>query len=431
MPTNVQRYRITFRIGQNDLSPFLKRIKINNNIKNTYCNVIFAFDMGIREYYIDNDFYGKSEIIFKIDHLDIEKKVIDTYGFVLGIVSSNLSLVTQQIGSFADTDATYENATQEIIVVCIPLLAVNKLGTLVNYVSSDDTKLTALETVRNVAKNLAKINIEKIDMRNQNTQQLRQVCIPPMSINKLVPFMNSNYGLYNGPLFYYCDHYGNLMMWNLKTIYNDNPAFVIHQQAMDRPKSSPPLDEKINNLIADFSRKEGNFMSMMPIDTLKLANATVIKNSYRHMYVYHPPYDLYGTGMMSAEELVKQSCFVDDKDKNKPTMVNNHELLKVLKRYTTNTTGDTVYSETQGDVLIKANESLEYATISPLRVKVNGVVRFSFFLTVGTCCDLITYAQIYKQFEGKYILGQSSVDLTRDHTNEWTTNCRLLLYRSL
>ena len=144
MATKVQNYSITLRIGQNDLSPFLKRIKINNDIRNTYCNVVFSFDMGIREYYIDNDFSGKNEIIFKIDHLDIEKKVIDTYGFALLILESNLSLITQQAGSIIGADVSYENATQEIVVVCVPVLALNKLGTLVNYVSTDENKLTEI-----------------------------------------------------------------------------------------------------------------------------------------------------------------------------------------------------------------------------------------------------------------------------------------------
>ena len=72
-----------------------------------------------------------------------------------------------------------------------------------------------------------------------------------------------------------------------------------------------------------------------------------------------------------------------------------------------------------------------YINVSPIRIKLGGYCRFSKFLQVGVPCDLICYTNAYKMYSGKYLLAKSVIDIARSSSVEWTTDAKMVMYRSV
>ena len=417
----VHNYNIKLSIKGVDISTFVKRFKISNDLDNVYTNIVFSISMDFKQFAIDNKLYGTEELVFRIEHLDVEKNVIDTYAFILSIVESNLSLVVHNIDAYENPNPKMDNnIRQDIVLVTLPIIALNRLGVSVNYVSNDDEEKTPFEFLKQIITNTG-AETKYLDARNQNTQKLRQLCIPPLSVNKMIQLMNTQYGIYKGPLFYFCDGMGFIRMWDMRTRFKkDDPVFVVHHYAIDNSYQNT-INEEIQKLIGDLTRKEGNFMSVTPIDILKTSNADVIDNGYYHFSLFHPPYDLYGSSLINTKDLIKDSGLVD-----KNTEYQNNKLLEFFKRNYFQSCNEVV-----DDTLIKANITNKYSLSSPIRIKVRGYCRFSFFLQVGVPCDLMMYTTAYKDYAGRYILGKSTIDVTRVGHIDWKTSVKLILYRSV
>ena len=417
----VHSYNILLTIKEVDISVFVKRFKITGDINNVYSNIVFNVSLDFKQFAIDNKLYGSDVLEFTIQHLSIDKEIIDAYKFILAIVHSNLSLVVHNIDAYEQTQPKMDNnIRQDIILVTVPVISLNRLAVSVNFVSKDDESKTPFEFLKDII-SLTGAETKYLDGRNQNEQKIRQLCIPPLSTNKMIQFMNQQYGIYKGPLFYFCDYKGDVNMWDLRTVFKkDDPKFVVHHYAIDH-STQKTIDLEIQKLIGDVERKEGHFMSVTPIDIIKTSNADVIENGFHHFSVYHPPYDLYGTTLINTRDLVKDNGLVD-----KNNTYQNNKLLEYFKKNYFQSCNEVV-----DNTLIQANITSRYMASSPIRVKIRGCCRFSFFIQVGVPCDLKMYTTAYSEYSGRYLLGKSSIDVTRGEGADWFTSVKLILYRSV
>ncbi len=413
MSQNDQLYEIKLIFGKYDLYPYVRKIHISNDINNSWPIITIKLLIEFKKIILDADVYGQEKLILEIN-IKRGKDIIENVYFELAILESNVALIDRK-----QSDDDLFTDYQPIILVTVPIHSINRLSATANYMyetESGGVKSDAYTIIKNVL-NTVNFDTSKLDERGSNSAiKHRQYLIPPMSINKIIPYVNKYSGIYDGPLFYYCHQDGVIQMWNMAEKFKDKPIAIIHNINSNTPKIEEVLKD-----VGVLDSNNAKYVTASPIRCVYHANSNVIKYGYQHINISHPSQGLYSLVVNNVDNMVKNSGLVDKSQK-----LFLHSYFKARRKYEIQHSGDSITPP-----LINANQLMNYTSMAPVKVELySWVSLLKPLFRVGEPIEIDTHVIQYTHYKGKYILGTSSIELSYN-SQQWVSNIELYMIRSV
>ena len=412
------KVNISLKYADDDISKYIRNITFTNSVIFNYVNVLIILSMEFGEFAIKHNLRGKKLLQLKISTKDPDGNDLDLNIFDLVILESNIALFTQDIDFKEDPNMQPRHSFQDIILHTAPIHAIETFSTIINYTGVGINKgpVGILKSI------LEKRNIKhQIDLRASNKNKIEQLCIPPMSLNKVVRFLNEYYGFYNGPLFFQCDNSGKFKMWCLEPKFKDKSVVFIYQYFRAKTAKSEFLKE-MHEHEATFKPDITYITTKEPIHVLRVANLNLMKHKFKHIHIKHPRDDLYSVGGIDVNRIIN-----DTEIKGKIYKRNMHNRkLNSLIDYNILNSGESVFNDT----LEKARYNINYIDSAPIKVTLKGYYRIKHLLLVGQPVRLKSFVNKYKQFSGKYMFHNSKIQITaKDDSNKWFIATEMELVR--
>ena len=367
----------------------LVKIEVLTSVALPYQTFLLTFFTNNKNI-ISNEIYGEDPISISFTILNVQGQPTFASKFDLTIID----LKTQIVPSKNITDIIDQPDRSNVQLTCVPTKALKIMTSLVNNVYID-TKLS--DIISDVISKSG--GISKIDVKEINPLKPHNVCIPPMTLYRVIRgysekqtinngysgYIDSLFGICNGVPICWCDWEGNVYLKNLNSEIKKEPQFTIYQLA------SGTNTDKIEN-----DSVTGKVLySTLPIKWKTKQNQKIVRLGNQINFVDYP-----------LNKLVEQNTYkIDEVATNNSCMSKKYDMTfknKSLSNRTTvmefpiNYDGD----KTTGTSYIARN----IANLSELEFTIQRFVKLKKLQNVG--CSVLFKPKVmdYMPLAGTYIL---------------------------
>jgi hypothetical protein len=251
----------------------------------------------------------------------------------------------------------------------------------------------------------------QIDATDLNENTYEQIVIPPTTLNNAIKYLDDTFGIYNGPLGFFCDYQNVLYIMNLKDSIESSATYTIYHLANDSEETDE-LEEKI---------KDGNvFVSYGNIATDYAGNPKITDISNNPTFILKPMNDLYTK--FAYGDLSKATSTLGLNTKNDTTFI--HKIVKERKRIYIDYTGGEDGDPTSAAAFL--SRSLCNLSLTSVNIDRNIVMEKLFDL--GVSVELFVKTAEYQGLGGKYVFHSSYLEFNK--TREWESMGKITLIRT-
>jgi hypothetical protein len=470
-------YTIHFLYGELDLSVYLSNLTITNNINNVYQRFIVTFNMS-EAILTKEEVYGQKECTLEIFHTseDKEMNLMNTYYLTV----KNISLSLEKKDEF--NLQSEPPLSQEIVFECIPSIPYKVMTTLVNFTISEfkhyrPIELAAYALVRNIwglehKWNDKKTILEKLKenqdkftpktlvgntfiTENYSDVDVSQCLIPPMPFLSALDYIDEQYSIYKGLLYFSCieDYIGKTWedeergvyfnMWDLSWGVEQKPHYKIYFFPQGNELQSQVLKETGNDDTA--------FYVFDPVTFRYNGNEKIMERGYKNIVIAKPEDTLYNRYDVNTTDVWRNNtinhCEKDvDLQINKNTFKNRINISNKYTGYKYNeeeksllnagfklNIGAAFFGISGGptcESYVRSRIARKITALSSLSVVFHRNLKFRSLSRVGIPIEIVPLSDAYLGYEGKYIVSDSTLEFTRKESYVYTASASIKCIRS-
>ena len=410
-------YVIELKINGVDLTKFAHTVRLTNTINSVY-PIVTLHIIVENTNLILQELFGQYPISMNVTLFGEDGIPKLMTKFMLFDLNSNLNLFpkTQQA-------STEDHKRQVTMFQCAVLPCFTLMATGVNVAFQEPASLTPLDMLQ---QGFIQAGVSgsflKFDQRGKNTDLISQILIPSMTVNKVTDYVHERFGLYNGPLFKYCNinptsSQPELILKDYNQIMNDAPTIMIYQMPVG---GEPGASDKIIQKCVD----DKHFFTDRSIQTLNYANSSVISNRFKKSQIIHPEDQLSYTYNYDANSIIEQYSTSESKK-----LIILDDLKNIESRQCTGLKGF-AYAAPYNQAAMTSRISDQMKNTFSLGIQLRNNLRINNLMQPGSVCELFPSVIDYSDFAGKYILKSSDIMFSKIGDN-WETKADLVLFRSV
>jgi hypothetical protein len=395
-------YDIQMRIRDKDYSMDLSRVRIVNSLNRPFQTIILDLFIDPRDIILDY-IYGQDPIKLSVRYIgesqpQVPKEQLD---YTLVHFKSGFTLPMQRTIAGSDRQSDQPDRTN-ISILTVPEKELFSLSFLVN-------KIYYASTIEEIMRDLVKESYAtlEIDQEDLNTEQLDQVIIPPISLNKAITYLDNTFGFYKGTMGWNFSG-DKLHIYNLTRRMNKATAFTIYQLVSGDDNSD--TIEKCND--------GKNFYTYELMRTDYSANTRFIYESKRVKFIVKPRDNLYGTINLDLEEVCKDYGLMSKRG----VQIFHNPVVDRTKYHIDHTGYDA------DDTFAIARTTPLIRNLSTLKFSLERNLRILNLTDVGQPANLNVRVSENINVSGKYIISSSDLVFVRD--GEWQAVATVRLMRT-
>jgi hypothetical protein len=399
-------YRFDIVIGGKSYNNELYRIRIRSSIDIPYQSVDLFFSMNVADA-IKEKIFGQEPLKLTITMLGFEGKSEESIKMDLMFLSSESNLTS--------TETDPEQGQKDLDAFFIPTVcraAYKTMLTAVNEVYPNDS-LRDTRVVR-VAYDLIKkaggIPNVDFDSQNVNNTLLDQLVVPPNTLFNSIAYLDKTYGIYNGPMAFWCSFDNRVNLINLNKSINSSEQFSLYflSSTGDNSKYFTSNDPKLYYTSKDIlANYRGNAVMSYFAPTTR--------------FIVKPRNELFNIIQCNMESLGKDNSIMSNKSSE--IIYDKFGLGDQRISFYPDYTG---YDKS--DSFIKAGMGRALSEIATLSVNLEYKLPVLNLTEVGKSVNFESVSGAYKDFNGKYILKASEVQFIRIKT--WESKATIYLIRT-
>lgn len=401
-------YSIELKCGDLDLTPYTVGLRIGNSIDGIWPQIALQLDIAAKTI-VESDFYGQKTMRLDIFASGQIEEIRDRQTYFLTYTEGNVTLINAPFDDYSESDK------QVINIVALCTYAVNVMGSFVNYIMDQDTdsdnlksELTPIGILEEVLKT-SKFKNYQISDKSQNTLEVKECIIPPMSLNQCIDYLDNRFLLYNvSALFKYCNKDGCLQVWNLVDIMSSESIATVNMlDIATESANSKGVDSQKEKILDEADDKK--MYANGTIQSVYHSNANMLIYGHVSALVQKPLHMLYRYETYDLDDMVED--------------IKYHESLKCRKRYYTDT-----QSVSKGYLASLLGQS--FKRMSRLKLRIIRNIPLETFTKVGRIVTVKMGRMIqYQKYQGKYILDSSDMVFMKAGNN-WDAYCDISLFRA-
>ena len=399
-------YRIELLIDGKSYTQELLRVKIRSSMEIPYQSVdlFLSIDPGdILRYQL----FGQTSMTLQISLLGVESKTEETFKFELMYLSSESDLMMKPIEPPEQDQKDFKS----FFIPTICRTAYKTMLTAVNEIYPSPSMKDSRPAL--IANDLIKKagGTPHVDYAGINNTPIDQLIIPPNTLFNAIDYLDQTFGIYNGPKAFWCSFDNNVHLTNLNKEMQSSEYFSVYYLASSGDNSKyfksndPTLYYTHSNILASY-RGNAIFSYMAPTSR----------------YIVKPRDRLYSIIQTNLETIAKE---------NSTSSKSSAEILydKIgLGKERISFYGD--YTGYDDDTsFIKASHSKSLYDLSNLSISLENRLPVLNLLEVGSAVLFESVASVYKEYNGRYILKASEINLVKGGKT-WESSARLYLNRT-
>jgi len=287
------------------------------------------------------------------------------------------------------------------------------------------------KTLREIITSLASKAGAKLeyDSSGENSSVIDQVCIPPTTFYKAIKegsvgnedvfngYLDQRFGLFDGVAGVFCNYDNTVYIKNLTDRVKKGQLLTIYQLASMREEEKNSYFEDIANEV-----DEGKaYYTYDNIQTDYFANTKFGTMASDITHIVKPADKLYSFIEKKLEDVAKKYGLVYTSKGNPPDLFINPIVSR--KRYISEDTGNEL-----NETIFNARLSKSLCDLSSISFNIERNIDIIEAFKVGDCVKFKPLSVAYQDFEGKYILFRSEINL--DRRNGWMATGNLTLIRT-
>jgi hypothetical protein len=413
-------YQIEVTIKGEEYTNYLTEVRIVSILSKPYPWVLLSLYMEAGDIIL-NDVMENDKIDLKITFNGLDKPydAQEETNIELQCLNCKHSVGT----GYSNSESSNIKPRTDVHLLTVPRKAYKTMNQTVN-------KNYANKTAREILDDLIKTKTEaelQYDTDNENTEPVKQLCLPGMNIAKLIKSLDDNYGLYEGASNCgYCKHDNTLCIYNLTAKIQKNQTFTVYQMGS---ASGNDQDLKKCNDGKHYHTTEPLRPKYNGTSTLSALSSKIVYNT--------SPRD----NITKKTEINIDSAFVQQygvlSDKTKSEIKLDKNLNSARTRYVHSHSGNG-----DSETFAKAKIARQLAGLAEIGMTITKPTFVMNLMNVGEPTKLTCDSDEYKNLEGKYILkssdilfsktkGNSNVSDPRTKTTSiWNNKCDLTLMRT-
>jgi hypothetical protein len=397
-------YDIQVKINNLDYSNDLISLRIISSLVSSYQIVILEMILDQTDIIFER-IYGKDPINLIIRYLGrgTENQFTEEIRMELIHLSSDSKMTIRNTQSKEDN-----KFLERVTFVTVPRNAFKTTSTLINEIYINKTCKEIISDF--VSKNTkAKLNI---DNDNINNEKIEQIVIPPMPLNKVIRYLDNNFGIYNGASNSgFCQYDNVFNVFNLSKRITKSQIFNIYQLSTDGEDN-----KKIINKCIDGE----NFYSYDSLVNTYSGNTKLASLSKKINHIVKPSDRLYH---IISQDLEKICSDFGANVKNKELFID--PILNERETYKTTQTGNEL-----SDVFANSRIARSIIGLSNVIVNLEKNLPILNLMKIGEPVMLKTGTLEYIDLSGKYILKSSDLSFSRESVRNWMSFAKLILIRT-
>ena len=246
---------------------------------------------------------------------------------------------------------------------------------------------------------------------NQNTEKLEQFTGIKNTFVSAIRDIDSRYGIFNGPMFLYCDLDKQVCMWDLSKVVDREALYTVHFLTLGENE-----DDIINA-----GGKDNVFYTYDTLMVNNKSNTDAMTNAYNHKILIKPKNKFFSTMDIDLGKISKENAVSDGDD-------DFNELLKKRTRFH----NDYLVSDSEktSASVIKAKLSKNITASLGIKFNLTGNLKISRLSKVGQAIELNPHYVGYRDYQGKYIVGTSLILISRQYSEFYTCTAHISCFRS-
>ena len=397
-------YDIQVKIGNLDYSNDLISLRIVSSLASSYQIVTLEMILDQTDIIFERIF-GKEPINLTIRYLGRGSETQITEEIKMELIH----LRSDSKMSIRNTQAKEDNKLLErVTFITVPRNAFKTSSTLINAIYLNKTCKEIIDDI--ISKNTkAKLNI---DNDNLNNNKIEQIIIPPMPLNKVIRYLDNNFGIFNGASNSgFCQYDNTFNIYNLSKRITKSQIFNIYQLATDNEENKDIINKCIDG---------ENFYSFDSLINTYSGNTKLASLSKKINHIVKPNDRLYHIITQDLEKVCSDfGANIKNKEIFIDPILNERETYKITK--TGNETSD-----------VFANSKIARSIIGLSSVLVNLEKNLPILnlMKIGEPVNLKTGTLEYIDLSGKYILKSSDLSFSREDVRNWMSFAKLILIRT-
>jgi hypothetical protein len=385
---NSKGYDIRVVIGDVDYTSDVSRVRIVSSITAPY--QFISIDLTIDEKdVIAKKLYGQEEIKLTMRWIgnDIKDTSKDDIKFTL-VQLKETSVLRNESQSASDKSKEPSKCN----ILTVPKEPLSIMSTVVNEIFENKNPKEMVEALSSKTK--AKL---VMDSDGVNTEKVKQVLIPPLTLYKAIKYIDDNFGIFKGATnLGFCQYDNSLTIINLtEKIKKSAQALTIYHIANDDPKTPEYTKKCVDGK---------SFCSFQPILNDYIGNASLATMAYKINYVLKPTDVLYSLYTQTFTDLAKR-CAVMSKPGSpiySDPILNTREIYHIP------------VGDEKRDSFVLAQTGRALSSLSTMVVNLQMNIPITNLLKVGDIVKLDPRTPKFSDYAGMYILKSSDLEFTRE-----------------
>ena len=394
-------YDFTLRIGKEEYSTDLVKVEIRTSINTPYPNIILDVFIDPRDLLVDS-LFGQQPIKFIIRLKGKEATTIEEIVFDLMYLKIE--------GQYYPAQQSFLTDQEERSVVSfstVPINAYKTMSTIVNSIYYNSTPKDIIEDL--ISKNTKAETI--YDQRGQSKLGIDQLIIPPSTIYQVVNYLDRTYGIFDGPLGFYCTFDNKVKLINLARKVDSAQRFTVYLIATDRDNKDI------------FDRDDPNFFySKQAVENTYNGNAVMSVKAPTIRYITKPRDTLFKNIDIYLPSFIKNYGVIE---KNNKQIYFNEDAIDLSTRITYKK-DQTGYDDNQ--TFIHSTLGKYIYDMSNIVVYIDGNLPTLNLMEVGEHVKIVSHVDDHLKLGGAYILKGSHVQFMK--ANAWESAAKIFLSRS-
>lgn len=408
--TPTRTYDFQLKIGNLDFTPDLERVTIITSILRPYQTVVMDVFVDANDMILEK-IYGQNKIILTVrllgttdeapsEEVEIELEYLKT--------DYNLEVKT----AIPQDDMKNRSAVSLITICRKPWIS---MASIVNGIYFESTVGSVIENLTNQIPSISRPTIS-IDSMGQNTEQIDQILVPPVTFLEAVKYLDKTFGVFNGPLTFYGLFDNTIYLKNLnKKVSSSHGMTFYHLTAGEQ-------QEKIIKKPAD-----GNtFYTWRPINTGYAANSVFGYTGGTQRHVVKPRDTLFHNIDIDVYDFA-QSYGIMTRQLSRIYADDEALGFGQLQGRTAVISKNTGYEKTQTHINASLSKAVSELSTINIEITAKNIVILN-LMNVGEAVKFSTSVSDYSQLTGKYILRSSEIRFLR--LRDWEANARVMLMRT-
>lgn len=403
MPGTLPYYEIDFEIDGKEYSINLLSVTIISSMAAVYQTVILSFGINTADV-VENKIYGwNNEIKLNIRSMTEDQQVNDEFEVEL--------VVLKTIGGLGNKSVDNSHLmSNKITFVCLPKNPYINMTKFVNYIAENTSQESPYEAAENIINKFIPDVKKEIEDKNKNEYKGENLVVPPGKFSYAIDFLDQNYGIYKGPLFYSCNFYENtLSMWDLSEKIKAAEEYSVYILCGGQKE-----DESIYK---DSGSEENVFYTFSNLNFKLNTGLQITKSGYNNIFIGKSADTLYDKVEVGYDE-------TDDQIRN-GEKIEPASGFKELTKYHRN---DTLVNYDEAE--IKSTLTKDFQNQVETKFSLYRNIRLKNLFRVGIPIKLIPEDSSLEVFQGNYLVKSTVIKLTRYETSQYNCLVDVNIYRN-